>query len=110
MPGEAGMVNEMELYLMSFIEGYLGPEKAYKLRNKAYTWRFKDAWRYGMMHRNVKRELESDIEYSAEKLEGETRMKQFYRNRVEELEASLKCECQKNELAKKYIETLIHPV
>ena len=76
------MVNEMELYLMAFLEGYLGPEKAYKLRNKAYTWRFKDAWRYGMMHRLAKRELE----------------------------ASLKCECQKNELAKKYIETLIHPV
>jgi len=76
------MVNGMELYLMSFIEGYLGPEKAYKLRNNAYKWRFKDAWRYGVMHRLAKRELE----------------------------ASLKCECQKNELAKKYIETLIHPV
>jgi len=104
------MVNEMELYLMAFLEGYLGPDKAYKLRNKAYTWRFKDAWRYGMMHRIAKRELESNIKHSEARLDGEIRMKQFYRNRVEELEESLKCECQKNKLAKKYIETLIHPV
>ena len=72
----------MELFLLSFIEGYLGPDKAYKLRNNAYKWRFKDAWRYGVMHRLAKRELEE----------------------------SLKRECRKNAEAKKFIETLIHPV
>lgn len=75
-------MNDMELYLMAFLEGYLGPDKAYKLRNCAYKWRFKDAWRYGMMHRLAKKELEE----------------------------TLKCECRKNKEARAFIETLIHPV
>lgn len=134
------MVNDMELYLLSFIEGYLGPEKAYKLRNNAYKWRFKDAWRYGMMHRNAKKELEDGFSRSeVEAMDNEweltvdamtARIKELeaevdlLRNglvsayagferqnaRIAELEKSLKCECHKNELAKKYIETLIHPV
>jgi len=46
----------LEDFYFAFIEGYLGPDKALKLRDKAYDWRLLDAWRYGVMHRNAKEE------------------------------------------------------